>query len=109
MAAWLSGKFEIGQQLRESEYYRIFKIIGKQNDISAEQYRRAIAITEAYWRMAFTRVMSGLMFRTKAPNMSFISPDAMETSILFVSSEVAKFMLNELADFVHGSKHISDS
>jgi|GEM_PF-3275277 len=58
MAAWLSGKLETGQRLRESEYYRIFKILGRQNDISAEQYRRAIAITEAYWRMAFTRVMS---------------------------------------------------
>jgi hypothetical protein len=27
----------------------------------------------------------------------------------FVSSEVGNFMLTELADFVHGSKHISDN
>jgi|GEM_PF-3022130 len=49
------------------------------------------------------------MFRIKAPNMSFISPEAMEAAIGFVSSEVAKFILTELADFVHGSKHISDN
>ena len=109
MAAWLSGKLEIGQRLRELEYYRMFKIIGKHNDISAEQYRRAIAITEAYWRMCFTRVMSGLMFRTKGPNMSFISPEAMEEAMRFVASEVGDFMLKELADFVHGSKHISNN
>ena len=58
MAAWLSAKLEIGQELRELEYYEIFKKIGISHTISAEKYRTAIAITEAYWRMCFTRVMS---------------------------------------------------
>jgi hypothetical protein len=41
--------------------------------------------------------------------MSFISPDAMEYAMRCTSLEVGKFMLKELADFVHGSKYISDN
>jgi hypothetical protein len=59
--------------------------------------------------MCFTRVMSWLMFRTKAPNMSLVPPEAMTVAIEFVSSEVWHFMFKELASFVNGSKKVSNN
>ena len=92
MSAWMAAQETEWKRAREAFYFREVGL----SKIHSSNYKTACAYAEAFWRFAFVKTLSGVMFRCSEPNLSNVPAAAIREVVAFVDEKTSAFIRGDL-------------
>ena len=104
MSAWMAARYAPWAQRRERFYAREIGL----TKITPGDYKYACALAEAFWRAAFVKTFSGVMFRCMDANFSRVPDAAVRAMVDFVNAKASAFIRKDLSWLIRSGDGIDE-